>query len=343
MVNSEWIMKIFVVIPTIRNLRFLTSWKNEFADCQLLIVEDNVNRQIQIPACPCQKVYHYGWGDIKNDFGEDEWIFSRRNAGIRSYGFWKAYQLGADVIITLDDDCYPADHNFIRQHVDNLSALAPTGWAATYPHPDFMFTRGFPYTVRDKFPVVISHGLWTNKIDLDGQTEIKNPVINMPSYPPIRQFIPPGVYFPMCSMNLAFTRDAVPLMYFPLMGSDPNGSSWGFDRFDDIWAGIFAKKICDHLDLSVVNGSPFVEHRKASDPLKNITKEKAGIIINESLWRVIDRVKLTKKTIPGCYRELADKTVFPAGSYFRTLQKAMLVWANLFTSPHDQKHDQKTD
>jgi len=35
----------------------------------------------------------------------------------------------------------------------------------------------------------------------------------------------------------------------------------------------FKREILDYLSLSAINGSPFVEHKKASDPFKNLQKE----------------------------------------------------------------------
>ncbi len=321
---------VFLVVPTIRSLEFLLVWGGLLSGCHLIVVEDNPTKQISTPKEGFKSVYHYSWGDIKKDIGKDEWIFSRRNAGVRSYGFWKAHELGADIIITLDDDCYPVDRDFIVRHAANLSLRAPEKWTTTFPHPNFLYTRGFPYGVRDKHPVVISHGLWSNKMDLDAQTQLQHPNVNTQPYPPTTSFIPKGQFFPMSSMNLAFKREATSLMYFPLMGSDPEGNPWGYDRFDDIWAGVFAKKICDHLGLGVVSGSPFVEHRKASDPHKNLEKERGGIETNEILWRMVDEVELKQNSPTGCYRELAQKTQFPKGRYFEKLREAMLVWTRLF-------------
>ncbi len=246
---------VAVVIPTIRNLDFLASWKNEFADSIGIIIEDHPKRQIISPRKYFKKVYHFTWQDIDREFKDNNWIFSRRNAGIRSYGFYKAYLFGYKVILTLDDDCYPAESDFLEKHLANLEFKAPQSWFPTYPHPTYMYTRGYPYSVRAKTEVVISHGLWSGALDLDAKTEVKLPkLLNEAPYPPLRQFIPRDYFFPMCSMNLAFKREITPLMYFPLMGYDPRGRYWGFDRYDDIWAGLFAKKVCDHLNLTIVNG-----------------------------------------------------------------------------------------
>lgn len=323
-------MNITVVVPTIRSLAFLNEWKDQFSDCSLVVVEDHEDKLIETPTKGFKNIHHYSWKDIREDFGKDEWIFPRQNAGIRSYGFWKAYQAGAEVIITLDDDCFPTGEGFVQAHLDNLQSKAPEHWFATFPHPEYMHTRGFPYGVRNKQRVVISHGLWSNKMDMDAKTQLVIGDVNIPAYPPLRQFVPSGYFFPMSSMNLAFTRDVAPLMYFPLMGKDPQENSWGFDRYDDIWAGIFAKKIIDHLGFAVANGSPFVEHRKASDPLKNLEKEKRGMEENEFLWRTVQQQALLAKTPRVCYGELIAKIQFSRTNYFKCLTQATQKWLELF-------------
>ncbi len=321
---------VFLVIPTIRNLDFLNEWKNQFENCHLLIVEDRPEKTVAAPRHDFLSVHHYDWADIASEFGKSEWIFPRQNAGIRSYGFWKAYELGANVIITIDDDCFPAEDAFVKKHLNALNARAPEKWFPTFPHPSYLYTRGFPYGIRNKRRVVINHGLWSNKMDMDAQTQLAIGDVNIPAYPLTTSFIPVGEYFPMSSMNLAFSRDIIPLMYFPLMGYDPNGSAWGFDRFDDIWAGVFAKRIIDHLGWSVTNGSPYVEHRKASDPHKNLIKEKGGLEVNELLWQRVSQVVFTQKTPAGCYRELAQNLQFPQTDYFQKLKTAMIRWSDLF-------------
>jgi len=322
---------IFIVIPTIRNLDFLKEWRNEFVNCHLVVVEDNREKTVNSKNLKFASVTHFCHQDVEKDFNKDSWIFSRKNASIRSYGFWKAYQLGAEVTITLDDDCYPGESNLVEKHLDNLNLKLPINWVTTYPDPKWMYTRGFPYSNREKYPVMVSHGLWSGALDLDAKTEIKLPrILREKTYPPIRQIIPFNYFYPMCSMNLAFKRKVTPLMFFPTMGQKPDGSSWPYNRYDDIWAGLFSKKIMDHLDLGVINGSPFVEHKKASKPKNNYQNELAGMKMNEILWKRVSEVKLTKKTPKTCYIELAEKIKFPNNEYFRQLKKAMIIWANLF-------------
>lgn len=113
-------LKTFLVIPTIRNLSFLKNWKREFKNCHLIVIEDREMPRIAVPNKNFASINCFSYIDLDKDFGKDSWIFSRKNAGIRSYGFWKAFKMGADVIITLDDDCFPAQKNFVENHLKNL-------------------------------------------------------------------------------------------------------------------------------------------------------------------------------------------------------------------------------
>jgi len=328
-------MKVAVVIPTIRNLDFLEEWGEEFKDCIGIIIEDNPYKKIATPYKYFKKVYHFSWEDIDRELKDKSWIICRKNAGIRSFGFLKVFHLGVDITVTLDDDCYPLKkNNFLKTHLENLSLFAPKDWFPTYPHRKYFTTRGFPYSIRNKKEVVISHGLWTNVLDFDAQTHLKYrnlkaKILNEN----LMEFIPKEYFFPMCSMNLAFKTKITPIMYFPLMGYHRNGNYWGFDRFDDIWAGVFAKRIIDHLDYAVVNGAPFVEHRKASNIKENLKKEKEGIKVNEILFQEVKKVKLTRKGMIDAYKELFDKINIenlPNKDYFLKLKKAVNIWINLF-------------
>jgi len=324
-------LKIAVVIPTIRDLNFLKAWKSEFKDCIGIIIEDRPKKQINSVKKYFKQVFHYSWQEIEQELGDRSWIISRKNAGIRNFGFLKAYQLGADVTITIDDDCYPIKgQDFLKSHLKNLSLSAPIDWFPTYPHRKYYPTRGFPYFARDKKEVVISHGLWSNILDFDAKTHLKYPELRIPVLNSnLMEFIPKDYFFPMCSMNLAFKTKVTPIMYFPPMGYDNNGKHWGYDRFDDIWAGIFAKKIVDHLGYAVVNGSPFVEHKKASNVNENLKKEAKGIEINEILYKKIKNVKLATNNIKKSYLELINNVQFPKEEYFSKLKKAIKIWVKI--------------
>src|SRR5260221_10881687 len=105
--------KVIIVVPTIREeslQRFMYEWRDEFFahkkfSVHLIIVEDNPQKTFKIKKI--KNITHYCWEDIEKDLKKDSWIIPRRSDCIRSYGYWKAYQYKPDMIVTLDDDCYP--------------------------------------------------------------------------------------------------------------------------------------------------------------------------------------------------------------------------------------------
>ncbi|MBI4279714.1 MAG: hypothetical protein HY660_14785 [Armatimonadetes bacterium] len=320
-------MRVCVVVPTIREDRmrdFLRMWERELAPAHILVVEDNPTRTFHLSTSA--SVAHYAWEDIDRDLGGQSWIIPRRTDAIRSYGFYKAYLERPDLIITLDDDCYPEEGQtgFIQRHWTGIQAgglqeaWRPTGRGA--------IPRGVPYVARSRrWPCAINHGLWTGLPDYDAPTQLLH--ARQPSeFAPVNQTIPVGLYFPMCAMNLAFLPDVVPALYCLLMGRD-----YAYDRFGDIWAGIFVKKICDHLGYAVNSGEPCVAHQRASDVWENLRKEAPGLPVNEELWIAVDRVVLHGRTFADCYVEIA-RQLDMADAYWTKLKEAMVVWAGLFTA-----------
>jgi hypothetical protein len=263
------------------------------------------------------------WLEITHALGKNSaWIIPRQTDCIRSYGFWRAWRDGADYILTIDDDCYP-DGRWLKHHVEWLETDEPR-WKPTVT----IKPRGMPEN-RGLRPTHINHGLWSHIPDLDAETQLASPPPYQ--YEGIRGWIGAGSYYPMSGMNLAFRREMVPAMYFMLMGTHLlYDVPWGYDRFGDIWAGVMSKKVCDHLGFAVRSGSPWVRHERASDPHINLIKEREPKAANEWLWERVDEVRLTQDSVARCYYELADKLVLPDSGYWRTLKRAMHVWAELF-------------
>ena len=293
-------MRAAIVVPTIREnniISFMAAWGSEFVDHLVIVVEDNPERTFDISG---SNVNHYCWADIESDLGRDSWIIPRRTDCVRSFGYYKAYASDVDMIVTLDDDCYPQSKGFLHEHYEKLNNHArEDAWVST---GHGLFPRGMPYhNLKRASECVINHGLWSGVPDFDAVTQLVNGRLNK-DFGPLDQVIPKGSFFPMCGMNLAFKRKMAPGMYFLLMGRD-----WPFDRFGDIWCGLFVKKICDHLGLAICSGEPRIEHQRASNVWTNLRKELPGYELNETLWQAIDSIVLTKLSVRECYRELADK------------------------------------
>lgn len=335
-------MNAVIVVATRREQsiqRFLTKWAKPFGEKSsrnglnkhtVIVVEDHDNKKFNLLEWK-SFVKHYWGQDIENNLGDNTWIISRQSSAIKSYGIYKAWQLKPDMIVVLDDDCYPSDdqltcYDFLEQHYHNLTiGREISAWTSTL---DGVKSRGEPFCTTTKAVVPsLSHGLWETNLDLDAPTRLV--VGNAISYNFVDQVIPRHSYFAMCGMNIAFKTEIAPLMYFGLQGE-----KWGVDRFDDIWCGLFMKRIFDHLGCYVSSGLPRVKHIQASSVWANLKKEVIGLEINERLWQTVDAVKLSKDNPIDCFVELADNIVFDNGDmksdYWVKLKEAMRIWASLF-------------
>jgi len=333
--------KVGVVVPTIREeciKRFLSEWNEEFErnNCTVYVVEDNEDETFDLPAY--KYVKHFAHRNIEDALGKNAWIIPKKTDCVRSFGYWQAYLDGMDYIITLDDDCYPLTEErgltkykkvqpqgSIAQHVLNLTNhnVTDDAWVSTIEE---MRPRGIPYMTRFRaLPIVLSHGLWLNNPDLDAITQLSAKQVQ---YGLIQRIIPIGKYYPMCGMNIAFIKELTPIMYFLLMGRD-----YSYDRFGDIWAGIFSKRIIDHLGKGVISGTPIIWHERASNPWDNLHKEHIGYEMNEGLWSLVDGIRFTETTYKGCYIHLIQelrKLLGAKSDYWKLTTNAMNIWVDLF-------------
>jgi len=314
---------IVVVVPTIREQcikEFLKAWASYGLKLpSIIVVEDNPTKTFDIEGVG---IDHYSWKEIDKELGEDAWIIPRRTAAIRSFGFLKAARMGADVIVTLDDDCLPLEgEDFFNEHLKALEAVKESSaWCAIVGGP---LPRGMPYLSDYRsWPPMVNVGLWEGVPDYDAPTQLLRSARRSGSCILREGVASVGQYISMCSMNLAFRVEMLPAMYFLLMGQ-----GYEFSRFEDIWCGILVKRICDHLRLSMSYGKPHVEHCRASDVFTNLQLEAAGLKVNEYFWKAVDDITLTSTTVSGCYRQLAsDLPLRLEGSYWEKLSQAMLIW-----------------
>jgi reversibly glycosylated polypeptide / UDP-arabinopyranose mutase len=328
-------MKTFIVVPTIRENsinEFLLKWNLiDDENTRFVIVEDNPTKTFKVIE---EDVIHVSWEEIDRELGDKAWIIPRRTDCVRSFGFYLAWKMGADCVISLDDDCLPvySEHDltvidsvkrFLCSHQSKLNNETYT--MAWEPTTSGVMMRGMPYLNQSRrYETIISHGLWHGIEDYDAITQLylNRPVKDQTLL--VNKMIPKGYYYQLCGMNVSFKREALPMMYFLLMGKD-----YPFDRWGDIWCGIFSKKIADHLNYGVKSGEPYINHSRASNVWANLRKEASGYEVNETLWKRVDEVVLTNTTVKDCYRELAEKLDM-RGEYWDTLKRAMIEWTELF-------------
>ena len=330
-------MDIALVLPTIREKHareFLETWDFNAQDIRVYVIEDNPNCtfDLDMPG----DIVHYSWRDIRNRLGDKEWIIPRRTAAIRSFGYLEAYRDGAEIILTLDDDCLPVPlsgaASFAAEHKAMLGAVF-SRWVDTISTPS-LSARGTPYRNRGETPTAINMGGWCNNPDIDAVTTLAiwgdGFRYRMASWNPV----PKGMYFSLCAMNVGFRRDATVLMYQLLMSQDRKGKNWPFTRYDDIWGGVIAKKLCDELGWAITAGTPEIWHSKASNVWTNLKLETTGMAVNEGFWKVIDEISIYANGPVSAYAQIAHamgkelKKAYPDyAAYWETLCTAMNIWA----------------
>ncbi|MFL5891561.1 MAG: hypothetical protein ACJ75I_02370 [Solirubrobacterales bacterium] len=315
-----------LVVPTNRVehlAEFLAAWAPWPWD-RIIIVRDGPELDLRLPAGleaeAAERLEAFSWAEIDALLPEP-WIISRNDAAIRSFGFWRAWATGAEIILTLDDDCFPAGDDLVPLHRKNL--YRTPRWESSVPG---MRVRGLPYRNLGTLPdVQVSMGLWRGCPDLDAVTTLAAaaPAASVADAP--TRVMSAEQYFPLSGMNVAFRRDVACLMYFP-----PMGRQQPFRRFDDIWGGLVLQRICRHLGYSIVCGRPFVDHRRASDPFANLSKETPGIVANERVWEAIDAVELGSSDPLGCMREMGGALAQRQDDYLATWGNAIGKWCDLF-------------
>lgn len=339
---------VALIVPSIRSEsfdRFVREWTPTglFDRVNLILVEDNPERTFASNRLVVRE--HFSWKDID----QYPWsrIIPRRSDTVRSFGYWWAWKQGYKYLMTLDDDCYPAEG---YEELDVMHRQMLDGRTRWFNTLNSVTPRGIPYKNLGQMQVHVNHGIWQGVLDYDAPHQLVSPQVE--TYTHDNRIVPNRAFFPFCGMNAMWRREAIPLSYHLLMGKVVGDADDGgcppecfdfhvesslrqlpFDRFGDIWCGIIQKKVCDHLGWSISTGTPYIHHDRASDPFKNLRKEANGIEVNETFWGVVDSTRLRGDDVLDCYKQVADSIRVIGGEhaeYWLMLSGAMVTWANLF-------------
>jgi hypothetical protein len=243
----------------------------------------------------------------------------------RNIGYLMAVEKGADILVAVDDDNFVmaddwyAGHAHVgaAQRLETVSCA--NGWfnpcaLMEYEPRCTVYARGYPYTKRwqpnkETYEqtvgrVVLNGGLWLNDPDVDSLTRLSVPARGVF----VRKqclMLAPGTWAPINTQNTAFHRDVVPAFYFVPVGEPISGLP--VERYGDIWAGFFAKKIIDHLNDRVTFGAPACDHRRnAHKLLHDLELEFWSVVLTDPLADMLREWRLTGGTYLDCYAELAD-------------------------------------
>ncbi|MBA3652800.1 MAG: hypothetical protein H0W70_01250 [Actinobacteria bacterium] len=261
----------------------------------------------------------------------------------RNIGFLKAWESGAEVLISIDDDnyCrdgsdYVAEHHVVGTSVKDLSGHRVAGGAPWFNICSLLdiepvapvYPRGYPYAAKrpeaqaalgDLFAgdsssvVAINAGLWLDDPDADAITRLAlSPHVRSASTTPV--LFERGTWSPINTQNTALIRDAISAYYYVRMGFELHGLK--IDRFGDILSGYFVQACAKHLGHTVRVGSPVVDHRRTPHNLfKDLHEELAGVILLEDLVPWLQDVELAGDTYADTYADLAERLLESAASF----------------------------
>jgi hypothetical protein len=278
----------------------------------------------------------------------------------RNIGYLQAAIDGSDVIITVDDDNFVTEDDFIGHHLAvgqtvELPVVSHlSGWwnvcerLVCDPSRRF-YHRGFPKSQQDwefgrhdvavsSVRVVANGGLWLGAPDVDATAHIEEP-INVVGMSPVDGnrvcAMAKGTWCPVNSQNTAFDASVLPAMWLPVMHDRVRG--YRITRMDDIWMSFFVRAIADGRGDSVIYGPPLVmQERNPHNFLTDLSRELAGYIITERLVGYLREFRTTATTYLGGYLDLiyhlrdasgSDETLeVPEREYLRQLTLGMAAW-----------------
>jgi hypothetical protein len=236
----------------------------------------------------------------------------------RNIGMLLAYEGGAEVIITIDDDNFLAEPDFVGQHGivgsnNTVEAFgSPLGWINVCDflqeeHGSHFYHRGFPLSMRGRpeirHPVatlasgrvVVNAGLWLEEPDVDAVTRLAAPV-RTTDLRGGNFALAAGSWSPFNSQNTALHRDVIPAYFLsPRVG-----------RYDDIWASYVVCAIATHLGELITFGHPLVRQaRNPHDSWADLEKERDGMRLTDRLTGYLRAVPFLGRTYGECFEEVA--------------------------------------
>lgn len=279
----------------------------------------------------------------------------------RNIGYLMAYELGDEVVISIDDDNFPIKgKDFFKEHevvgkgkARNVLIENTKGWfnvcsLLNFANTGVVYPRGFPYFARFKeenyhqqtseVEIHMNAGLWLKAPDVDAITwlGVKPHAVSFKNKSIV---LAQNTWTPINTQNTSLNRLVIPSYWFVKMGYPISGLS--IDRYGDIFSGFFAQACTKHLGYGVRVGSPIIDHiRNVHNAIKDLHYEFMCVVVLEDILNWLTEVKLDGSSYMEAYLSLAsqmedavqkfDSFIWNAATrgYFHHLAYSMRVWVN---------------
>jgi len=297
------------------------------------------NKTPAVCADLCRKVTNLGletyYLDIptQNKWGKRFLDFYYRipynNESRRNIGYLYALEHGCERLISIDDDNFPTDDDFIGSHLntgmrwDGEVIEEPSGfhnvceYLEIEPHRK-IFPRGFPFGLRDaknephnsKIPadarVGVTEGLWMKDPDVDATTWLNGKIESKAYRGPAHFMLSQSTWSPVNTQNTSVVRELIPAFLCVPMGYPVH--SGRIERYGDIWGGYFLQALILGTSYHICFGHPIVEHRRnPHNYLDDLGHEFWGMILTD--WMVMqlrENFRPTSSVIIDRVKELSE-------------------------------------
>jgi hypothetical protein len=278
----------------------------------------------------------------------------------RNVGILRAWENGADTIITIDDDNWIMNQDFVSLHgrvgqtVEMPVTTSTSGWynvcgELENSQGQEFYHRGYPQEMRWKeneafvthtskrVKVAVNAGFWLDDPDIDALTRMHRGIQvrgwkpNAVGLPAGSFALEPGTWSPFNSQNTALKRDVVPAYFLsPYIG-----------RYDDIWASYVVDRIAEHLGEVVAFGAPWVrQKRNPHDYWKDLDNERVGMRQTHGLCTALRGIRLTGADYHECLGQIvrALPQAWPQGDKWSGLEmegrkqllSGLAIWHGVF-------------
>ncbi|KAK1270718.1 putative UDP-arabinopyranose mutase 5 [Acorus gramineus] len=333
--------EVDIVIGALRSdlTTFMEEWRRIFSRFHLIVVKDpDLEENLQIP--PGFDYHVYTKSDMDQILGSTTTAISFSGHSCRYFGYLVSRK---KYIVSVDDDCIPARDDQghlidpVAQHISNLIHPATPFFFNTLYDPyrnGSDFVRGYPFSLRSGVNCVLSCGLWLNLADYDAPTQAVKPDERNHRYIDAVLTVPARAMMPVSGINIGFNREVMGPALFPGLRFSGEGKiRW--ETMEDIWCGMCAKVVCDHLGLGVKSGLPYVWRGDSGDALESVKREWEGVKLMEEVVPFFQslRLPLTAITAEDCMSKIAvivRERLAPLDPVFNKAADAMEEWLKLW-------------
>ncbi len=223
----------------------------------------------------------------------------------RNIGYLMALEEGCECLISIDDDNFPTDDDFIGCHLQTGNILQGKLITETsgfhniceylqiFPERQ-VFPRGYPFNLRggnnqtgcSEAPaygkIGVTAGLWLSDPDIDATTWLNGKVTATEYQGANTQVLDQNTWTPVNTQNTSVIRELIPAYLCIPMGWDVPGGK--IQRYGDIWGGYFLQALMRGTEYHVAFGRPIVDHRRnPHDYVDDLRSEYWGMILTDWL------------------------------------------------------------